>query len=151
MQNTWILVADGAKAKAYHYHGPNTPLEKIESFSHINKLSQDLVSTKRGRMPDPGKGQRSAMERPTDPHEHEKYVFAKELCDWLEEKVLDFDRLILAASPNVLGDMRQILSGNVKAKISDELNKDLTNVPEPDLPKHLQDVLNIKENPGSNL
>ncbi len=151
MQNIWILLADGAKAKCYQYHGPNTPLEKIKSFSHVNELSQNLVTTKRGRMPDPGQGQRSAMERPTDPHEHEKHVFARELSEWLEEQRQQFDRLILAASPNVLGDLRQLLSDKVKTKISDELDKDLTNIPEPELPKHLQPVLNIEEKPDSHL
>lgn len=151
MQTTWILIADGVKAKCYHYHGPNQKLEKIKTFSHVNESSQDLVTTERGRMPDPGQGQRSAMERPTDPHENEKHVFAKKLSEWLDEQRKQFYRLILAASPNVLGDLRKLVSDHVQAKISDELDKDLTNIPEPELPKHLQSVLNIAQNPGSHL
>lgn len=151
MQNTWILIADGAQAKCYHYQGANRPLEKIESFSHINAPSRDLVTTKRGRMPDPGKGQRSAIERPTDPHEYEKHVFAKKLAIWLDAKQQNFERLIIAASPNLLGNLRQNLSDGVAQKISGQLDKDLTNIPEPDLPKHLQSVLNINDNPGSHL
>lgn len=151
MQDTWILIADGAKATCYLYQGQKQPLKEIESFKHVNAPSRDLTSTERGRMPDPDQGQRSAMERPTDPHEHEKLVFAKKLGEWLNAKQPEFDRLIIAASAGTLGSLRQCLSDKVADKTSDELDKDLTNVPEAELPKHLQSVLNIDENPGSNL
>jgi protein required for attachment to host cells len=143
--NTWILIADGAKAMVYQYNGPNNKLSLVEGgeLNHVNELSQDLVTTKRGRMHDNGQGQRSALERHTDPHEHEKYVFAKEITAFLKEKENALDRLIIAAAPKFLGDLRQLLSDNIKNKISAELDKDLTNVPVRGLPEHLQGVLNI--------
>ena len=145
--NTLILIADGAKAVIYKYNGPNNKLAPIKGgkLSHVNELSQDLVTTKRGRMPDNGAGQCSALERPTDPHEHEKHVFAKEIADFVNGKEPSFDRLIIAAAPKVLGDLRQLLSTNVKNKVSAELDKDLTHIPLIELPEHLQDVLNINK------
>jgi len=145
--NTLILIADGAKAVIYKYNGPKNNLSLIKDgkFEHVNKLSQDLVTTKRGRMPDNGAGQRSAMDRPTDPHEHEKHVFAKDVADFINAKEAAFDRLIIAAAPKVLGDLRQLLSTNVANKVSAELDKDLTHIPITDLPEHLQDVLNIRK------
>lgn len=151
MQITWIMVADGAKATCYRYHGQNKKLEKIRSFSHVNAPSRELTSTERGRMSDPAPGQRSAMDRPTDPHEQEKFNFAKEISEWTDERYAEFDRIIIAASPKILGELRGLLSNRVTMKTSHELDKDLTNVPEAELPKHLQSVLNIEENPGSDL
>lgn len=151
LQSTWILIADGAKATFYQYEGANRPLNALKSLTHINEQSQDLTSTKRGRMRDPGQGQRSAFARPTDPHEHEKTVFAKELADYADEHATHYDRLIIVASPNVLGDLRQFFSSQVESKVTDELAKDLTNIPATELPGHLQDILNIEENPGGHL
>lgn len=149
MNRKWIMIADGAKAGVYAYQGPHNKLAPVDGgrLQHVNEPSRELVTTKRGRMPDNGPGQRSALERPTDPHEHEKHIFARELAAFLEERLDEFDTLIIAASPNVLGDLRQLLPDTVKAKISAELDKDLTNIPEPELPQHLQDVLNIDANP----
>ena len=72
----WILVADGARARLFCYHGPNEILQLVENgeFSHINKPSRELVSTKRGRVFHSADSSRSAMERPTDPHEHDHAI-----------------------------------------------------------------------------
>lgn len=148
MNRKWIMIADGAKASFYSYEGPHNKLAPVDGgcLQHVNKPSRELVTTKRGRMPDNGPGQCSALERPTDPHEHEKYLFARKLAAFLEKRLDEFDMLIIAASPNVLGDIRQLLPETVKAKVSSELNKNLTNIPPTELPRHLQDVLNIAPN-----
>ena len=50
-------------------------------------------------------------------------------------------RVSLVAAPKTLGDLRELLPATVKKKISAEIDKDLTNLPERDLPKHLEGVL----------
>lgn len=153
MKTTWIMVADGTKAHIYLYRGPNHPLERIPGgvFTHINKPSRELARSDRGRTMErvlyTGIGRLSAYERPTDPHTYEKYLFAKELVAFLEEQADSFDRLIIAAAPKVLGDLRHLLPDPVREKVSAELHKDLTNTPEQDLPRHFQTVLNIGKNP----
>lgn len=144
MRETWIVIADGAKATIYAFQGPVHPLKKLKTLEHINEPARELVSSERGRMYDKGPGGRSAMAPATDPHEHEKQVFAREIATYLEAEVAHYDRLILAAAPKMLGDIRQHLPDKVKNKIRDELDKDLTNIREQDLPEHLQPVLNIE-------
>lgn len=147
MRTTWIVIADGAKAQVYQYDGKNEPLEKVEggTLSHVNKPSHELVTNKRGRVFQSADPSRSGMENPTDPHEHEKHVFAGEVADWLEERIGEYEQLILIAAPRVLGDLRRDLSDRVMAKVSAELDKDLTNVPVPELREHLQKVLPINK------
>lgn len=149
MQDTWIVVADGSKAKIYGYIGPKSPLVRVDEgeLTHTRELSQDIVDTGRGRRQDYGQGQGSAMNRSADPHAHEQRIFMKELADYLYERKDKVDRIIIAAAPKMLGELRQDLHKDVAAKVSDELDKDLTNIPENELPKHLQSVLNIEEHP----
>lgn len=143
MPTTWALIADAARANIFQYQGPNSPLKLIHSLEHENKPTQELVSTERGRMSDGGSGQRSAMEHSTDPHEHEKEVFARELSQYLDRNINGVDRLVVAAAPKFLGELRQKISGRVRDKIDGVLDKDLTKIPEKELPKHLSAVLNI--------
>jgi len=153
MQTTWIVLADGSKAKVFQYQGPNAPLLRLDDgkLHHTHAPSHELVSNKRGRTMQSadatrfgqGASARPAMANPTDPHTYEKQVFAKEVADFLENNRDNVDRIILAADPNTLGELRHDMSDQVKEKISDELDKDLTNLPEKDLPKHLQDVLYV--------
>lgn len=143
MPTTWALIADACKANIFQYQGPNNPLKLIHSMEHKNKLTRDLVSSERGRTSGPGNGQRAAMEPTTDPHEHEKAVFARELSQYLEKHVEGIDRLVVAAAPKFLGELRLKISKRVNARIDGVLDKDLTNIPENELPKHLSAVLNI--------
>lgn len=155
MKQTWIVVADGAAARILAYQGPRNPLKPVEEFTHINEPSRELVTNKRGRVFQSADNTRfnmtdtarSAMENPTDPHEHEKQVFAREIAEFLEENRKAFDRLILAAAPKVLGDLRTLLTEEIRAGISAELDKDLTKIADEDLPEHLQEVLNITPHP----
>lgn len=149
MRQTWIVVADGAKAQLYRYQGPKAPLERIDDgeLQHVNELSQDLVSDRPGRVFQSASHRRSAIEPATDPKEHQKHEFARRICAYLEGYISKIDNLILVAAPKVLGDLRRLLPDALKQKVTDELSKDLTNIPAPELPRHLQGVLNIEAHP----
>jgi protein required for attachment to host cells len=83
------------------------------------------------------------MEPPTDPHREEKRRFADELAQHLNDAAQagSYDRLILVAAPKTLGDLRQALGKNAAAKLDGELAKDLTKIPDHDLPGHLGGVI----------
>jgi len=49
-----------------------------------------------------------------------------------------FDRLVLVAPPAFLGDLRQELTKELKAKVADEITLDLTNTPEQQLKAYLK-------------
>jgi protein required for attachment to host cells len=68
---------------------------------------------------------------PTDWHEIEKERFAKDLADILYAQAHRgrYDRLILIAGPNILGEMRGHLHKEVVDRLIAEIPKTLTNHP----------------------
>ncbi len=83
------------------------------------------------------------MQPPTDPLEIAKRNFARHLAKLLEDglKQAAYERLILVAPPRVLGDLRAALSDGVRAKLTGELNKDLTHATVQELPGYLESLL----------
>jgi protein required for attachment to host cells len=149
MPITWILIADGARARlleqdreARHF----SPTSEQEFFGS-RAQSKEIASDDRGRSFDsvgrgqPGDvvGQRHGMEPRTDPQRYAEYAFARDLSDHLEKAANEhrFDRLVLVAAPKALGDLRDLLPKAVHGKIVAEIDKDLTNVPTRDLGRHL--------------
>jgi protein required for attachment to host cells len=141
---TWILISDGAEARVYTYNGPNHKLTVVDGaeFSHVNLPNRELTSTERGRFFDPG-DMRSADDR-RNPHENEKKKFAHELAKFLDTKAKDFERLVVAAPPKMLGYLRDCLSKQQMQKVIATIDKDFTKTSEADLEKHLQGVIYIE-------
>lgn len=141
---TWVLIANGAQARVLENTGPGKGLKQVEGLDWaIDPLqAQDIVSDKPGRGFSSG-GARSAMEPRTDPVAHREAEFLKSVAATLERhhQKGDFDRLILAAAPIALGDLRKSLSPQIKKTIVGELNKDLTNTPTIQLDQHLDGIL----------
>jgi len=54
-----------------------------------------------------------------------------------------FDRLVIAAAPAALGDIRPALSDQVKETILAEMPKDLTNIPVPKLAAHFDGLIAV--------
>ena len=144
---TWVLVADGARARVLENSGRGTGLVRAFPDEFIDETAMgkisDIMTDKRGRTHDSAGPGRHGMEPPTDAKRHAKFVFARELARLLDDaaKRHRFDQLILVAAPKSLGDLRAHLSGNVRNRIKAEIDKDLTHVPEHDLSKHLSDVM----------
>ncbi len=126
MQREWIVVADGSKAKILKKNGklldhvfPTYRKEKvIEDFDKDARkpghIRQDLGFL--GNMFGPH----------TDIHEHEKIEFLNEIAKLINSNIDAFDKLVLIAPPERLGELRQSLSSKALAKIAREINKDLT-------------------------
>jgi len=145
---TWILIADGARARIALNDGPGRGVKPgpDKEFEGINAPTRDIVSDRPGRTFDSsGLGGRHSKEPRTDPHEHEQQVFHHRLAAYLDAaaKRGDFDRLVVVAPPKALGNLRSELTDPVRAKLVGELNKDLTHVPIHDLAAHLGSVLAV--------
>jgi protein required for attachment to host cells len=54
-----------------------------------------------------------------------------------------FDRLVVVAPAVTMGDLRGALSDEVKAITATELVADLTKTPVADLPRHLEDIVDV--------
>ncbi|MFQ6552775.1 host attachment family protein [Aestuariibius insulae] len=132
-QGTWVLIADGEKAlfleNATDAEDPH--LQVVSEHQQDNPKTIDQAANRPGRMNAPGDtGPRSAFQD-TDWHELAKDRFAADLADKLYEKSHKgkFDKIVLVASPNVLGELRDQLHQEVTSKVIGEIPKTLTNHP----------------------
>ncbi|MES0823946.1 host attachment family protein [Ruegeria sp. SCP11] len=128
-QGTWVVIADGEKAlfveNITDAEDPNlvvVSVEEQDSFARPNDRA--------GRRFDTGPNQKSAVEEPNW-KTHAKSLFVQDVANLLNRKGLKgaFNRLVLVASPHVLGLLRRRLHSEVLAKVVAEVDKTLTNHP----------------------
>jgi len=141
MPTTWILIADGARARLLEQdrHSRRFKPTGEQEFFGSQAQSREIASDRPGRSFDRAGEGRHAMEPGTDPHRHAEYAFARDLATHLEKAANDrrFDRLVVVAAPRTLGDLRGLLPESVRRTVTAEVDKDLTKVPTPELGKHL--------------
>lgn len=139
---TWILLADGTQARVLEHAGPGKGLANIKGLEwSIPPLQSKEIDTDRsGRGPTGG-----AMEPRTDPAQHREAEFIRTIAGALDEqaKAGTFQRLVIAAAPIALGNLRKALSEHVKKTVVAELDKDLTNLPTPQLTRHLDGIIAV--------
>ncbi|MEQ1696526.1 MAG: host attachment protein [Hyphomicrobiaceae bacterium] len=142
---TWVLIADGARARVLENEGPGKGLKALDHlvFQGDHTATRDIVDDREGRTYNSHGPGRSAIDARTDPHRELKKTFAQHLADVMAQE-LDaggYDRLVIVASPVTLGDLRKVLPAKVAAKVTGELAQDLTKTPNGDVARHLSDVL----------
>ncbi len=144
---TWILIADGSKARIARNDGPGHGVQAVAGgeFQGRNLPGREVASDRPGRSFDSAGRGRHAMEPQTDPHEYDKQAFLMRLAGFLDKKAKQgrYDRLVLVAPPRVLGYLRNRLSDAARRKVSAELGKDLTQVPLHQLADRLAPVLAV--------
>ena len=102
--------------------------------------AQDIDTDGYGRGPNGG-----AMTSGNDPSKHREAEFVRSVAAIMHEKALAdaFDRLVIAAAPIALGNLRKALTEHVKKRVVAELDKDLTNVPTPQLDRHFSGIIAV--------
>jgi protein required for attachment to host cells len=143
---TWILVADGARARVLVNRGIGKGLEPTVDgeMEHDLPPTRELGTDRPGRTQQRGTGgRRHAIEPHVDWHRFEKEKFSREMAALLDAAAErgDFDRLVLIAPPRTLGDLRAALGAKARGKVHAEVDKDLTHVTLHDLPGYLADVV----------
>jgi protein required for attachment to host cells len=148
---TWIVVADGARARFFTPDRdqaklvPTGPADLVAPASR--QRTRDLKSDKPGRSFSASRsGVRHAFEPPHDYHKLEKHRFMATLAEELDEACerRSFDDLILVAPRRSLGELRGLLSKRVQGSVRHEVAKDLTNEPPSRLHRRLGAVLGAK-------
>jgi protein required for attachment to host cells len=141
---TWIVVADGARARIFLNEGTGKGLNP----KPVHEMAIPLAPTRELGSDRPGRGHmqsgvRHGMQPRADWHEAEKERFAKELALQLDRSAEErsFDRLILAAPAKTLGTLRRLLGKQASGLVAGELAKDLTHAQPKDLPRHLGGVI----------
>ncbi|MBF0679404.1 MAG: host attachment protein [Devosia sp.] len=144
---TWILIANGTQARILEHNGPGKGLSSVNGLEWaIAPLqSQDINTDKPGRGFSSAGAGRSAMEPRTDAADHREAEFVRTVAQEVDRKALDgsFDRLVIAAAPIALGNFRKQLSDHSKKLVLAELDKDLTNLPTPQLSKHFDGIIAV--------
>lgn len=142
---TWIIVADGSRARFLANDGPGKGLHAAIAgeFHHNAPPTRELGTEKPGRVNSAFSPSRSAIQPHLDWHEFEKEKFSQEMAGLLNDAAekKSFDDLIIVAPPRTLGTLRQALSSKTSHHIRAEIPKDLTQVPLQEMPAHLKDVI----------
>jgi len=142
---TWVLIADGAQARVLEHGGPGKGLRPVEGldFAMEPLQAQDIVTDRPGSQRTPGGHGHGALSPRTDPVEHRETEFVKSLAAMLDrqQQAGAYDKLVIAAAPIALGDIRKAITPAVKKLLIGELNKDLTNLPTAELDKHFDGIL----------
>ena len=140
---TWVLIADGTRARILESDGRLDQLQPVPGceFAVEDPPDREIGADSPGRTFDSVGGGRHRIEPKTSPHRHIKAEFARHLAQFLEKKRGEraFDRLLIAAPPKTLGDLREKLTKQVVAVVEAEIPKDLTGIPDREIPGHIMD------------
>jgi protein required for attachment to host cells len=117
----------------------------VQEFVGDNHPTRKINADRPGRTFDSMGGQRHAKEPHTDAHRHAQQVLAHEIAKYLDNAAGrgDFDRLVIAAPPRTLGDLRGALSAKVQATLAGDLDKDLMHLPASDLPAQFEAIVRL--------
>lgn len=137
----WLVVADGEKALFMRNDG-DAKFPNFQVFSELspeNAPTREQVSDKPGRLNDGPSPHRSAVQE-TDRNKVDRMRFADEIAEKLYKAAHagDFEYIVIAAPPFVLGELRKKLHQVVTEKVVAEVPKTLTNLPVYDIEKMLQ-------------
>jgi protein required for attachment to host cells len=107
-------------------------------MEHDNPPTHEQGTDRPGRTHASSGTARSAMDE-TNWHKLEKHRFAKEIADALYAAAHEgrFKKLVIAAPPMTLGDIRKALHKEVQDKVIAEVAKDLVNMPSHEIERTL--------------
>lgn len=142
---TWILIANGARARIVAAEGRGKALRIVEKLELRGDHSpnRDLQRDKPTRVFESNGDARHGVQAKTDPHRELKRDFAQVIADTLDENLSQkhFERLVVVAPAVTLGDLRTALSEAVKSTVVSEVVMDLTKVPNNEVARHIEDAI----------
>jgi len=139
-QVTWIIVADGSRARVFLAAG-NGKIELKSETAVPHPPSRDINADRPGRTFDSTGMARHAKEPPTDPHEKAEADFVQKLAQDLNAAHgrKEFDRLVVIAAPRALGILRGAYTKQLAKAVTQELHHDLNYFEKPALEAYLKD------------
>ena len=141
---TYILVADRAEAKIYRRSSLAKPLELVKALTNplgkaqkqeINTDRPGVVKGKFGGFPAPYTNEQDTKDRILENFMH---TVSADLTHENDEG--EFDFLIIAAEPKVLGTIRQLLPERVSRRVIGSFDKELTRINERELKTYFDEV-----------
>ncbi|WP_413771425.1 host attachment protein [Mesorhizobium sp. PAMC28654] len=133
-QKIWVLVADEARARILrNVLSAGEPPDEREDlvFHSARRQLREIMADKPGRSFASSGVCRSTMEYHSEPVREEDRAFAAKLAGTLHNHHLagDFDQLVVAAAPQMLGDLRQAFPESLRKATAAEIAKDFTKLP----------------------
>ncbi|MFL5319555.1 MAG: host attachment protein [Myxococcaceae bacterium] len=124
----WILVGDEASARLFDAEDDGQNWSLVTKFAHPESRArtQDML-TDFPNHPEDG----------THIRDFEGMRFVKQLADYLAVNQNSYQRLIIVGPPRFLGALRKAISNPVAKKLTDSLNKELTQLKERELEERL--------------
>ncbi|MCE2983027.1 MAG: host attachment protein [Parachlamydia sp.] len=127
----WLVAANSSIARVYKIEKQQSLVE-VEQLEHPESRlhTRDLVTDKPGRDFESVGHARHAFESFPSPKQLEFSQFAKELSDYLSaaRQRGEYDCLYIAASPTLLGLLRQSLDNETAKLVKGEIDKDMTHM-----------------------
>ena len=127
MENKWILVADGERAKILVKDGKS--LLHVHPTYHADEIEKNKAIHKPGRISSKFRSYQPVYSPHVHWHEFKKESFVKKIAKIINEAYTKFTKLVVIAPPQVLGELRKKLNEHVLPKITLEIPKDLTKHP----------------------
>jgi protein required for attachment to host cells len=135
MTSTWIVAADAGRARIFADHGKHLALEEIDDMVNTaqrmrisDKMTDRLGPTSAGQSihNTGGAAPNKQYEPPQTQDEHDAELFARDLSSRLLQarQQGQFDQLVIAAAPRMLGLLRKLMDARVQAVITREIDKD---------------------------
>ena len=130
MATLWILSANSGGAKIFEVKGHGKHIAEIYNIENPDgrKKSGEILSDRPGRAFDRVGGGRHAFSQQNDVHEQAIQVFAHKLEHILKQghDTKLFDELAILAPPHFLGELKQVLSTEIRKKVVKEVPKDMS-------------------------
>ena len=144
---TWILIADGARAHVVERLGPGVDFKLVPGSDVRHELlpTREIGTDRPGRAQESVGGARHAIAPRIDWHQQQKEQFARAIARKLDAEAArgSFEKLVLVAPPQTLGEIRAALKPATAKRLAAEIDKDLTHVPIPELASHLKGVIKV--------
>ncbi len=141
MIETWILVADNARARIFKTIKQGQALEQVQEWLHPSSRAheRDLTSDRPGRTFNSEGPGRHGMGEGASAKDHEAWKLCKQVSDDIEKARAQgqFDRLVLVAAPAFLGELRNMLSEPTMRLVAGALDKNLAQMDEQQIIEHL--------------
>jgi protein required for attachment to host cells len=145
MAVTWVVTADSTSANVFEILKIGGDFRPITEFKHAEgqMKGSDLASDRPGRAFDSGGTGRHAMAPQVDLKAHEADVFAREVCEFIDNARVKnrFERLVVVAPPDFLGRLRQHISPEANKLVTESLAKNLLGCDGKEIRARLQSVL----------
>jgi protein required for attachment to host cells len=140
----WYVVADGGRARIVQKRDDRDAFDTRQELvsPDIHRHTHDLGTERPGRTRESAMSARHGLQPRQDLHRADKRNFAHEVAAVLNAASAagEFDALVLVAPAHVLADLHQALDAPTLGKVTAQLQKDLTKVPNADLAAHLADL-----------